>query len=43
MFFVPVDPLQHEHVQDVRMLDLLVHSWKLRRETARASNDVEGL
>ena len=33
-----VDPLQHEHVQDVRILGLLVHSWKLRRETARASN-----
>src|ERR1700722_1830959 len=33
-----VDPLQHEHVEDVRILGLLVHSSKLRRETARASN-----
>jgi hypothetical protein len=33
-----VDPLQHEHVKDVRILSLLVHSWKLRRETGRVSN-----
>jgi hypothetical protein len=33
-----VDPLEHEHVQDVRILGLLIHSSKLRRETARASN-----
>jgi hypothetical protein len=33
-----VDRLQHEHVQNVRILGLLVHSSKLRRETAGASN-----
>ena len=33
-----VDPLQHQHVQDVRILGLLIHSSKLTRETARASN-----
>ena len=33
-----VDSLEHKHVEDVRILGLLVHSSKLRRETARASN-----
>jgi hypothetical protein len=33
-----VDPLEHEHVQGVRIVGFLDHGWKLTPETARASN-----
>src|ERR1700733_2693400 len=33
-----VDSLEHKHVEDIRILDLLVHGSKLRREIAGASN-----